>query len=771
MTDTSLPANTEPELGYGQLLQILWRRGPWLVAALVSGLGLAVLATLLTSPTYQSSMRLLVEPNVSKSISINANDTDQSQTDSAVALDYVTQLNLMRSQQFIEDVVIIFPDICAADESQADCIQSFQASLQLSQVEEKNTKTRIFEAVFTSDDPLRAKKSLEGLQHVYRLYNENQQTQRLDKGLALVQQQIKQVQSDLSDSQKALQQFRTQGGTIDPEKQSLEAATALEQLSQTRQVVQADYQEAQAQYGAIQQALAVDPQQAMMAAKLSQSGRYQALLDALQTTELSLSERLAVYTDADPIAQDLQAQRDRQVDLLRQESQRLLGPTASTSESDLLSNGQLGESSLALISEMVAAQVRLSGLAAREASLAKAQQSLQQQLDTYPDLIARYDRLQPEVETQRTSLEQLLETRQQLSNELAQGGFKWELVEPPDLGYKIAPKPAQNLALGAVAGLFLGGLLAYGRESMDTSIRTSADLKKYAGLPLLGALPESSVAARANFLAPSFLRSHPAYSSALSQIHWQPFREAVDLIYKNIQLTASSSKLGLQTGLKSGSKSGPKSGPKSVMVTSAVAGEGKTTLAIALALSAARSQKRVLLIDADLRRPSLHEQIGLSNKYGLTTLSDSIEAPLPVGVVLANTQIDILPAGSFSEDPVRLLNSHRMRELVIRFEQQYDFVVFDTSSVLGQVDALQIASLCEGVVIVSRLGHVTQSDLSQAIAILAPVNQLGIVANGSRDPISNYGSPFLPEPSFSNSSRVTQSEATQNKHPLSPQRH
>ena len=202
------------------------------------------------------------------------------------------------------------------------------------------------------------------------------------------------------------------------------------------------------------------------------------------------------------------------------------------------------------------------------------------------------------------------------------------------------------------------------------------------------------------------------------------------------------------------------------MVNSAVAGEGRTTLAIGLALSAARSQKRVLLIDADLRRPSLHEQIGLSNRYGLTTLSDSVETPLPVSVMLANTQIDILPAGSFSEDPVRLLNSHRMRELVAKFEQQYDFVVVDTSNVLGQVDALQIASLCEGVVIISRLERVTQSDLSQATAILAPVNQLGIVANGSRRPLSSHSSPFLPEPSFSNNGRAIQSES-----PLSSRRH
>lgn len=758
MTDISLQANTEPELGYGQLLQILWRRAPWIGGALAASLGLAVLATLLRSPAYQSSMQLLIEPNVSNSISLNSKDAGPTDASSEVARDYVTQLNLMRSRKFVKDVVIIYPDVCESGESQKDCIDRFQESLKLSQVEENNTQTRIFEAVFTSSDALRTKKSLEALQRVYINYNQNQQKQRLDDGLVLVNQQINQVQSDLSKSQQALQQFRQQGGTIDPEKQSLEAATALDQLAQTQQAVQADYQEAQAQAQAIQQALSINPQQAMMAAKLSESDRYKKLLEAVQTSELALSERLAVYTPSDPVAQDLQAQRDRQVNLLRQEGQRLVGSASGTSERDLLSSGQLGDNGLALVKEMTDAQIKIGGLAARANSLAKTQQALQQQLDTYPGLIAQYDRLQPNVETQRTSLEQLLQTRQQLSNELAQGGFKWEVADSPDLGIKISPKPKQNLALGVVAGLFLGGLLACGREALDTVVRTPVDLKKYAGLTLLGVLPEPGVSAnKTSFPMLSLRRSHArqssAYSPALSQVNWQPFREAVDLIYKNIQLSASSL--------------------KSVMVTSAIAGEGKTMLAIGLALSAARSQKRVLLVDADLRRPSLHEQIGLSNRYGLTTLSDSVETPLPVSVVLANTQIDILPAGPFSEDPVRLLNSHRMKALVARFERQYDLVVFDTSSVLGQVDALQIASLCEGVVIVSRLNQVTQADLSQATAILARVNPLGIVANGSRDPVSNYSNPSLPEPPAFSSSGSSSGAAQNGATPAAavPQRH
>ncbi|MGD1896809.1 MAG: GumC family protein [Phormidesmis sp.] len=732
MTSIQSQSVEESEFGYGQLLQILGQRIYWLGGALVASLGVAVTAPLLLSPTYQSSMQLLVEPNVSRSISINEMEGSQSDSSSEIALDYATQLTLMRSKEFVEDVVIIFPDICQAGQTQKECMSTFQNSLRLSQIEEDSTRTRVFEAVFTGNDARRAQKSLQALQHVYLQYNENQQERRLKDGLMLVNRQIDQVQQDINDSQEALKRFRQTGEIIDPERQSLEAAAALEEIEQTQQAVQADYQEAQARYEAVQQALSVDPEQATMAAKLSESGRYQALLEALQLSELELSARLAVYTLSDPIAQDLQAQRDRQVDLLQIESQRLLGADTSASQSELIANGQLGERDLELIQEMITTQIQMSGLVAREASLSQTQQSLQQQLSAYPRLIAEYDRLQPEVETQRAALEELLQTRQELSNEIAQGGFKWAVVEAPDLGRKISPIPSQNLALGIVAGLFLGGLLAYGREATDTVVHTPAGLKKQTALPLLGVLPKVKdrkprfVLPRLGLFGRSRQTSISAYNSSLSLVQWQPFREVVDLVYKNIQLAA--------TPLKS------------VMVTSAVSGEGKTTLAMGLALSAARSQKRVLLIDADLRRPSLHEQIGLSNRRGLTMLLDSLETPIPVSITVANTQIDILSAGPFSEDPVQLLNSHRMRELVAKFEQQYDLIVFDASAVLGQVDALQIASLCQGVVMVSRLDRVTQSDLSQTMAILARVNQLGIVANGDSSADSPYTHLHPPEP-------------------------
>lgn len=89
-------------------------------------------------------------------------------------------------------------------------------------------------------------------------------------------------------------------------------------------------------------------------------------------------------------------------------------------------------------------------------------------------------------------------------------------------------------------------------------------------------------------------------------------------------------------------------------------------------------------------------------------------------------------------DPVKLLSSQRMKELMEAFERSYDLVLLDTPPVLGTVDAIQAASYCSGVVLVGRLDRVTQSELGQASALLSKLNAIGIIANGARDALYSY---------------------------------
>jgi Mrp family chromosome partitioning ATPase len=162
-------------------------------------------------------------------------------------------------------------------------------------------------------------------------------------------------------------------------------------------------------------------------------------------------------------------------------------------------------------------------------------------------------------------------------------------------------------------------------------------------------------------------------------------------------------------------------------------------VSIGLALSAARLHQRVLLIDANLRSPSLHHQLNLPNRQGLSTLLSGEDRQPLLHRIGANT--DVLTAGPLSSDPVRLLSSDELRDWIRAFEKDYDLIILDSCAVLGVVDAIQTASLCEGVAVVARLDSVSQSSLIQAATALNGLNVMGIIANSVKGAQVAYGRP------------------------------
>ena len=166
------------------------------------------------------------------------------------------------------------------------------------------------------------------------------------------------------------------------------------------------------------------------------------------------------------------------------------------------------------------------------------------------------------------------------------------------------------------------------------------------------------------------------------------------------------------------------------MITSALSGEGKSTSTLGLAVSAAKMHQRVLVIDANLRNPSLHSTLELSNDWGLSLLLlEERNAKVNDYVQPVHPAIDVLTAGPVPDDTVKLLSSGRMKELLQTFTRNYDLVLIDASSILDTVDARILASLCNGILMVGRMGKIRQSELVQATEILNNLNLVGIIAN------------------------------------------
>lgn len=718
------PHAQEPDPGYGQLFSVLLRRKLWFLGALAGTLALAAGVTAVLPPTYRSTMQLMVESNYRERRS--PNDTRPSFADPNVETDAATQVNLMRSGQLLQRAV----DQLKPRYSDID-VDRLRKRLNIAQVQElrgnERVTTNLVEVTYIDHDRIKTREVLKALEKVYQDYNLEQQRNRLTKGLSFIDRQIPEVQAKVNQAESNLERFRSTSNLVDPEVQAKSLVDSLKELQQNQQENRGLLASSRAKFIALQQQLQRSPGQATVAARLSQSKQYQALLAEIQKTEVELAQMQTKFTSNTPQVQQLAEQRQRQVSLLQQEAQRILGSEAGAASSEsLFATGQLGENDLKFASDLTDAQVEFFGARARDQELARTEQQLRGQLQRFPSLLAEYNRLQPLVTLNRDTLDELQKARQDLSLEIARGGFDWQMVEQPKLGRQVGPSWMRNLLIGAAGGLMLGCVAAFLRESADKSIRTSEDLTKEASIPLIGMVPELPMSELMP-TTPNFAFSRNAFeenSSMLQVLHWAPFRESLDLIYKNLQLMTDGDPL------------------KSLVVTSALAGEGKSTVALGLAISAARLHQRVLLIDADLRRPGLHKQLQLPNDHGLSTLLTSDRAITQGAIQPASTYSDlpisVLTAGSSPSDSVKLLSSKRMRDLMTLFEQHYDLVILDAPPVLGIVDALLASSCSDGVLLVGRMGHVQKSEIAQAVGMLNRLNLVGVVANCAESGNSYY---------------------------------
>ncbi|MBW4480090.1 MAG: polysaccharide biosynthesis tyrosine autokinase [Tolypothrix brevis GSE-NOS-MK-07-07A] len=712
-----------------QLSTILFRRRFLILG--VSGLvmSVAIFLATITKPKYQSSMQLLVSSNLYEGLqsrNIQGNTDSQFTDPNFQVVDYTAQLRLMLSTKLIQKAVDLlrpeYPDIKVEDILGKKGKQAKPGSLVVAQLEGgtgvNKVPSQVFEITFKDQDPIKAEKVLQALKKVYQDYNIEQQKQRLNKGLSFVNDRLPTIKQEVINSENNLKQFRQKYNLLDPEAQSKIILDSLANNQKQLQSTRAELQDVRARYNNLQRKIAASPQNALISSRLSQSTRYQGLLNEIQKTELALGKERLRYIDTSPVIVNLTQQRSNQLSLLQQEIGRSLGnraPTTPQSGKSLLTQGQMGQVDVKLLEELIQVQTASLGLVANEQSLAKSEQQLRSELSRYPTLIAEYNRLLPEVETNRKTLEQLLEAQQSLGMKIAQGGFDWQVLEEPQPGIYMGSGKTLRLAGGAVIGPILGIAIALIWEMSKDAIYSSQELQNSTNLRLLGRVPKLSLPLNKKRLSTLFLQKGSLTSGyrdkQLSVYTRLPFHETLDMIYQNIQI----------------------SNPyafKSLMVTSALPKEGKTTIAQGLALSAARMHRRVLLIDANMREPHLHKILELSNDWGLSLLLlDETNTPVPDYIQPIHPAIDVLTAGPIPEDAVKLLSSRRMKELIQVFEQTYDLVLIDAPAILGTVDARILATYCHQIVLVGKMGQVTRTELIQATEILGKLNVVGIIAN------------------------------------------
>jgi succinoglycan biosynthesis transport protein ExoP len=287
------------------------------------------------------------------------------------------------------------------------------------------------------------------------------------------------------------------------------------------------------------------------------------------------------------------------------------------------------------------------------------------------------------------------------------------------------PNVPRNLEVGLLFGIIAGIVLALTNEALDNSVVTPEHVEFYSGLPALGLIPLKSTMRMAGANGNTKKRRLlPSRSGSERDAN-------MDLItYAHPKSELAEAYRALRTSILLGSAGAP---PKLILITSPLPQEGKTTTAVNSAVSLAQQGRNVLLVDADLRRPSVHVAFGLKPRAGLSDVlagRNKLEEALVASPQVPN--LTIMPAGAVPPHPAELLSSEVMKELLARWSKEFDHVIIDSPPMLTVTDAVLLSVCVDRVILVVRASHTSKAALRRSRDLLAHVNAnvLGVVLNG-----------------------------------------
>ncbi len=274
----------------------------------------------------------------------------------------------------------------------------------------------------------------------------------------------------------------------------------------------------------------------------------------------------------------------------------------------------------------------------------------------------------------------------------------------------VSPNPARNIAIGVMLGLLLGAGIAVLRHTLDTSIRSAAQVEEIAGTPVIGSIPFD----RSSGGAPLLTDIDP----------YSPRSEAFRVLRTNLQFIDADSS------------------SKVYVVTSALPGEGKSSTTLNLALALIESGVRVVVVEADLRRPRIAEKLGLVGAVGLTTLLVGRSTLEQVLQKTSHEHLSIVTSGKTPPNPAELLQTRAMSNVIAQLREQFDVVLIDAPPLLPVTDAALIASKVDGAILVVRHGETTHDQLRGAVERLDGVGARPIAAIVNMTPTSKSSSGY-----------------------------
>lgn len=742
-------AEDEGGLNLGQLFGAIRRRFP-VVVLVTAAVAVSTLYWSRTRPSsYQGEFRILIEPVTAESevvSSINGNNTSVQNQDlgntqaGQTVLDYPTQIQILLSPQLLKPIAeklkAQYPNLSH---------KKLAKKLTIERVAEKKATTKILSVKLDAKDRESAKTILKEVSQQYRDYSVSERQTNLRRAIQFVDRELPKAEGQVRQFEQLLQRFREQyqlidpatfGGQVSSQAGSIQGQLAENQilLMQTRQL-----------YTSLQKQLQLSPASAEAATVLTESPSYQKLRTQLQEIESQLAIRSAELTSTHPEVVALREQRNQLLPLVNQAARTSLGRNLSSSIPDTAALPYQNSLRKGMSQQFVDAAIQLQVLEAKRQGILRAQKSLQQKMGQLPAITRQYENLQRKLQIASDTYRKFLEKREELLINAARNEVPWELLGDPSVTTITNANLSRDLALGTMLGLLLGIGIAILLDKTNDAIHSLSDLRAELKRPILGIIPLQKQLEETPFLStegnlmqsevglsllerkeqPSLLNNEQFSLASLGNLankkateySFSPFLEAFRSLYSQLHLL------------------NPDLPISSLVISSCSPHEGKTTTSMHLAQAAAAMGRRVLLVDADLRAPSLSRVLNLPNSPGLSDLM-ATEGNLQSTIHPLKTteNLFVLTAGMLPSDPTRILASQKMQKLMGVFDEQFDLVIYDCPP-LNLADPTIIAPQTDGLMVVAQLGSVPRSLLKESLRMLeiAQIPILGVVANGIKN--------------------------------------
>jgi capsular exopolysaccharide synthesis family protein len=685
---------------------ILKRR--WLVSSIViaSVFGVTVFATYTQKPVYESEGKLVfTKKDAASALSSISEKVGELGGLTNISNPVDTEAEIIRSYPIVIQTITHLK--LTDNQGEQLSLESFLRKLKL-----KNVRgTDVMELSYKSTNPQEATEVVNSLMKYYLESNIRTNRTQARSAREFLSKQLPEVENRVTKAEVNLRRFKEYNRVVALD---VEAQTGLQSLGRLDEAITQSKGELAAAYTrsvAIQDNMKLSTQQAVDLSTLSQSPGVQQVLTEYQKVQSDLATMRSAYTDDNPKVVDLAMKAAA----LKSQLEERVAQTIGSSESIAQQNLQIGSLKQALTQDLVKSEVERLALTNQIGELQRVLIVNRRRLDSLPRLEQQQLQLQRQLSVAQITYQELLKQFQVLQILENQNLGNARIISPALIPESpVSPKIPLNLALGGFLGILLGAGTALLLESMNQSLKNIEEANRLLGFPILGTIPQYGE-------KNSKKQEESRRDLPLLDNPYAPVSTSFEMLQTNLGFTLSDKELRV------------------IVITSATPGEGKSFVAANLALAAASVGRRVLLVDADMRRPRQHRVWEINNLLGISNILAG-QTQLKNAAQAVSSQVDILPSGKIPPNPVTLLDSQRMADLVEEASQDYDFVIIDSPPLTAVTDALIIGKYVDGLLLVVRPGEVRYSAVTATKLLLnqAKVPILGMVVNGISEE-SGYG--------------------------------